>query len=102
VVGALALHNLERFTVGVAFIGVSGFGEDGISVANVAEAQLKAAIIERARHVVVPFDSSKAGATDFARICGLDEVDSVVMERTAPEVEELCRVHEIRLIIAPD
>lgn len=102
VVGALAVENLRRFTVGVAFIGISGFAEDGISVATVAEAQVKAAVIERARHVVVPFDFSKAGATDFARICGLDEVDTVVMDRAAPEIEELCRVHEIRLIVAND
>lgn len=102
VVGALALENLQRFTVEVAFIGVSGFSEDGISVATVAEAQVKAAVIERARHVVVPFDSTKAGATDFARICALDEVDTVVMDDAAPEIEELCRAHEIQLTIAPE
>ena len=102
VVGALALENLQRFTVEVAFIGVSGFSEAGISVATVADAQVKAAVIERARHVVVPFDSSKAGATDFARICGLDEVDTVVMDHAGLEIEELCRAHEIRLIIAGD
>lgn len=102
VVGALALENLQRFTVEVAFIGVSGFSGDGISVATVAEAHLKAAAIERARHVVVPFDSSKTGATDFARICSLDEVDTAVMETAGPEVEELCRAHEIRLVVAPD
>jgi DeoR family fructose operon transcriptional repressor len=100
VVGALALENLQRFTVEIAFIGVSGFSSDGISVATVAEAQVKAAAIERARHVVVPFDSSKAGATDFARICGLDEIDTVVMDRATAEIEELCRAHEIRLIVA--
>jgi DeoR/GlpR family transcriptional regulator of sugar metabolism len=102
VVGALALENLQRFTVEIAFIGVSGFSGDGISVATVAEAQLKAAAIERARHVVVPFDSSKAGASDFARICSLDELDTVVMESAGPEVEELCRAHEIRLLVAPE
>lgn len=102
VVGALALENLQCFTVGVAFIGVSGFSADGISVATVAEAQIKAAVIERARHVVVPFDSSKAGATDFARICDLDEVDTVVMDRAAAGIEELCQAHDIRLIIAGD
>jgi DeoR/GlpR family transcriptional regulator of sugar metabolism len=100
-VGALTIQNLQRFTVQVAFIGVSGFSEDGVSVANVAESEVKAAIIERARHVVVPFDASKVGATDFARVCDLDEIETVVIDRAAPEVEELCRAHEIRLIVAP-
>ena len=100
VVGALALENLQRFTVEIAFIGVSGFSGEGVSVATVAEAQVKATAIERARHVVVAFDSSKAGATDFARICGLDEIDTVVMDRATGEIEELCRAHGIRLVVA--
>jgi DeoR/GlpR family transcriptional regulator of sugar metabolism len=100
VIGALALENLQRFKVDVAFIGVSAFSEDGISVASIAEAELKAAVIGRARHVVVPLDSSKAGATDFARICDLDEIDTVVMNHMAPETVQLCRAHEIRPVIA--
>ncbi len=59
-------------------------------------------VIERARHVVVPFDSSKAGATDFARICSLDEVDTIVMDASVPEIEKLCLAHDIRLIVADD
>lgn len=101
VVGALALENLERFTVEVAFIGVSGFSEAGISVATVAEAQIKSAAVERARRVVVPFDSSKAGATDFARICALDAVDVAVMDEASPEIAALCRAHDVRLVVAP-
>jgi DeoR/GlpR family transcriptional regulator of sugar metabolism len=102
VVGALAVENLQRFTVEIAFIGVSGFSADGVSVATVAEAQVKAAAIERARHVVVPFDASKAGATDFARICGLDEIDTVVVDSAGPEVEALCHAHDVRIIVADD
>jgi DeoR/GlpR family transcriptional regulator of sugar metabolism len=101
-VGGLALDNLQRFTVDIAFVGASGFSEDGISVATVAEAQIKGAIIERARHVVIPFDASKVGATDFARICDLDAIDTIVLDRKTPGLDELCRAHEIRLIVAPD
>ena len=100
VVGALAIHNLQRFTVDLAFVGASGFSEEGLSVANVAEADVKASIIERARHVVVPLDATKVGASDFARVCGLDEVDTVVVDRAAPELEELCATHDIRLVLA--
>ena len=100
VVGALALENLERFAVEIAFIGVSGFSEDGVSVATVAEAQIKAAAVERARHVVVPVDASKAGATDFARICALEAVDTAVMDEAPPEIEALCRAHDVRLLVS--
>ena len=50
--GALALENLQRFTFSLAFIGVSGFSDVGISVGSLAEAAVKAEAIERARRVV--------------------------------------------------
>ena len=100
VIGALTLHELRRFTVDVAFIGVSGFSELGISVASIAEAEVKATVIERARHVVVPVDHTKVGATDFARICDLDEIDTVVMDHATPQIEQLCASHDLELVVA--
>jgi DeoR/GlpR family transcriptional regulator of sugar metabolism len=99
-VGALTIENLQRFTVNIAFMGVSGFSREGLSVAGIAEAQVKAALIERARHVVVPLEASKAGATDFARICGLDAVDTAVIDEPVVEIQELCAANQIRLVVA--
>jgi DeoR/GlpR family transcriptional regulator of sugar metabolism len=100
VVGDLALENLQRFTFSMAFLGVSGFSELGISVGSLAEASLKAAVIERARRVVLAVDHSKVGATDFARISDLDPIDVVVMDEASPAVRELCSTYEIELITA--
>src|SRR5215211_8762890 len=63
VVGPLALENLQRFAFSVAFLGVSGFSELGISVGSLSEAAVKAAVVERARRVVVATDHAKVGAT---------------------------------------
>lgn len=102
VVGPLALENLQRFTFSIAFLGVSGFSELGISVGSLSEAAVKAAVIERARRVVVPTDHAKVGATDFAQISGLDEIDIVVMDETTLAVAELCAGHGIELIAASE
>lgn len=99
-VGALALENLQRFSFTLAFIGVSGFSEVGISVGSLAEAAVKADAIERARRVVLALDHTKVGTTDFARIAGLEVVDAVVMDETTPAVEELCAAYDIELIAA--
>jgi DeoR/GlpR family transcriptional regulator of sugar metabolism len=100
VVGDLAVENLQRFTFSSAFLGVSGFSELGISVGSLAEASLKAAVVERARRVVLPIDHSKVGATDFARISDLDAVDVVVMDEASPAVQDLCAAYNIELITA--
>ena len=60
VAGALAVENIARFSVSTAFIGVTGLTADGITVADHSEAQLKAAVLARARRVVVPMDVFEA------------------------------------------
>ncbi|HTJ71364.1 MAG TPA: DeoR/GlpR family DNA-binding transcription regulator [Actinospica sp.] len=99
VVGPIALDTLSRFTVNIAFVSASGLAETGISVSDVAETQVKQAVIERARKVVVPVDSSKFGVTDFITVCGLDRVDLVVTEAAGDEIRELCADHGVELKI---
>jgi DeoR/GlpR family transcriptional regulator of sugar metabolism len=100
-VGALALHNLQRFATRLAFISASGLSESGISVASATEAEIKAAVIQNASQVVVAVDHSKVGVTDFARVCELDEIDTVVLDETSTELQELCALHAIEVIVAP-
>ncbi len=101
-VGPITLETLARFTVNIAFVSASGVTSDGLSVADVAEAQLKLAVIERARKVVVPVDSSKFGTTDFVRVCGLERVDVIVTEQASDDVVEWCDAHDVTLRIATD
>jgi DeoR/GlpR family transcriptional regulator of sugar metabolism len=100
IVGALALNTLQRFAVSVAIISASGFSEAGISVASPAEAEVKAAVIDTAGRVIVAVDHTKVGNTDFARICELDAIDTLVTDRTTKELAQLCARHEITLVEA--
>ncbi len=50
-----------RFSLRLAFIGVRVLNESGICVVDLAEAQLKAAVNERAAKVVVPLNHAKVG-----------------------------------------
>jgi DeoR family fructose operon transcriptional repressor len=99
-VGPVALDTLSRFTVNVAFISASGFTGAGISVADVGDAQVKQAVIERARRVVVPVDSSKFGVEDFVAVCELDRIDLVITESASDEIRAVCAAHGVRLKIA--
>jgi DeoR family fructose operon transcriptional repressor len=96
-VGPVALDTLSRFTVNVAFISASGFAEDGISVADVSDAQVKQAVIERARRVIIPIDSSKFGVNDFVTVCGLDPIDMLITEAATEEIHAVCQAHGVTL-----
>ena len=100
-VGPLTLQTVERFTPQTAFISVSGLAAEGITVADLDEAHLKAAVIERAGRVVVAADRSKVGAIDFAPVCPLSDIDVIVTDRSSPELEALCKTADVRLTTAP-
>lgn len=101
VVGSLAIENLERFTVNIAFIGGSGLSDIGLTAADLEEARVKAAVIERARSVVAPLDHTKLGATHFARVCDLRSLNAVITDRANREIRALCADHGVRLVEAP-
>jgi DeoR/GlpR family transcriptional regulator of sugar metabolism len=99
-VGPLAVEALQRFTLNVAFIGVTGLSESGFTVADLNEAQIKRAAMERARRVVVPMDHTKLGASDFINLCGLDRVDTIVTDRDNPHLEQMSERHHVRVVVA--
>lgn len=99
-VGALALEILTHFTVNIAFLSASGFSEEGVTVADIEEAKLKAAVIERARRTILAIDHSKVGATHFARICDLDDIDVLIIDKANTFVQELCQANGIELVEA--
>lgn len=99
-VGPLAIDALQRFTLNIAFIGITGLSESGLTVADLSEAEVKTAAMERARRVVVPMDHTKLGATDFVKVCDLDRVDTLVTDNENPHLTQLCNNHHVQLVVA--
>jgi DeoR/GlpR family transcriptional regulator of sugar metabolism len=99
-VGALTKEELERFTVNVAFIGVSAISEGGVSIAHLDEALITASVVERARRVIVPLVHEKLGSAHFANICDLSDIDAIVTDRADQDLQVLCREHDVQLLEA--
>lgn len=99
-VGPIALDNLRRFTVDVAVLGAGGLTEEGVSVADVAEAQIKQAAIDRARTVILALDSSKFGRSHFVEVCDLTRIDLLITDAASAEVRDWCDAHGTTLQVA--
>jgi DeoR/GlpR family transcriptional regulator of sugar metabolism len=97
-VGPLTLADLNNFTVDIAFMGVTGLTEQGFTVADLGEAQVKKAVVDRARRVVVAMDHTKLGAADFAKVCELDAITTIVTDRPNAYLVELCQASGVELI----
>ncbi|MFD0328429.1 DeoR/GlpR family DNA-binding transcription regulator [Streptacidiphilus monticola] len=57
------------------------------SARNEAEAGINKILVERAERVIVVADATKVGQRAFARICGLDAVDTLVTDRSATDAQ---------------
>ncbi len=100
-IGPMTVEVLHRFTLNIAFIGVTGLAETGFTVADVNDAQVKMVAIERGRRVVVPMDHTKVGAIDFVKLCDPDRVETVVTDEPNEHLAQMCQRYGVRLLVAP-
>lgn len=75
---------LEQITAHVAFIGCNGVdAHGGITNRNVAEAEIKRAMVRASRRAVVVADASKLGEVEVARVCPVTDIDLLVTDGSA-------------------
>ncbi|MEV8094242.1 DeoR/GlpR family DNA-binding transcription regulator [Kitasatospora sp. NPDC085879] len=85
-IGPLAGLLLGELALDVTVLGVDAIDvEHGATAHHEGEAGVNRLLAERARRVVVAADSSKLGRRAFARICGLDAIDTLVTDSAADE-----------------
>ena len=79
---------LEQLTAHIAFIGCNGVdASGGVTNRNVAEAEIKRAMVRASRRAVVVADGTKLGEVEVARVCHLSDVDLLVTDASAdPDV----------------
>ena len=103
VVGPVVLPGASRLRADVLILGVAGIDSDGLTIANIEEAEMLSGMIDAATRVVVVADSSKFDRNAFARLAGLDRVHVLVTER--PPTGELARALQragVEVITAED
>jgi DeoR/GlpR family transcriptional regulator of sugar metabolism len=99
-IGPLTTENLKQFAISTAFIGASGLSETGVTVSDLSEAQLKAAVVAKAQRVILPIDHTKVGISDFARVCDISDLDMIVTDEVTDRLEKLCRGTQVKVVAA--
>jgi DeoR family galactitol utilization operon repressor len=88
-VGPLALAELERFHVRLAFVGTDGFSLDGGLTTHLVEgAEIVRRMAERSETVVLVADSSKYGKVGFVRVLPVEGVHLLVTDTGLEERAE--------------
>lgn len=93
-VGDWTRTNLVDVFVDVAFLGTNGItATRGLTTPDLGEAAVKRALVAAARRTVVLADHTKFGREDFAHVCDLEAIDTVISDiglddEMAQEIEE--------------
>ncbi len=86
VCGVRGIQELEGVHFDLLLLGVTSYSPDtGFSCGVEEEALLKSTVLHRAEHVAVLLDSSKLGHRSTFRICGLEDVDTIVSDGKLPK-----------------
>jgi DeoR family transcriptional regulator, aga operon transcriptional repressor len=75
---------LERINARSVFLGCNGIdAKGGITNINLPEAEIKRRMLQAARQRIIVADGSKVGRVELAYLCGVDEVDLLITDRSA-------------------
>jgi len=84
-VGPIALRELDRFHVDLAFVGTDGFSvENGATTHHVEGAEIVQKMRDRSTRTVLIADSSKYGRVGFTRVLDLSDVSVIVTDDELP------------------
>ncbi|QAY62610.1 DeoR/GlpR transcriptional regulator [Xylanimonas allomyrinae] len=80
-VGAWAQRSLADVRAEVVFLGANGLTvEDGVTTPDLAEAEVKRALVRAGKRVVVLADHTKVGRTDLGLVAPVGAVDTLVTD----------------------
>ncbi len=93
---------IERIKAHTLFLGCNGIDPNGgITNINLPEAEVKRNMLKAARRRIVVADGSKVGAVELAYLCGIDEIDLLITDRSAdPAVVSALRERDLEVTLA--
>jgi DeoR family transcriptional regulator of aga operon/DeoR family fructose operon transcriptional repressor len=85
-VGVGGVEILRQYNIRLGFFGAHGITlEEGLTDVSAAEAETKRPLVGMCRRVIAVLDASKWGRVGVASFAGLQDVQTVITDRQAPE-----------------
>lgn len=98
-IGEIARCFYEQVHADLLFLGATGFSvQNGVSCANLIEAQTKKHMVKCAGRVCLVADSSKLGRNALAQVCGWEEVDALVTDAIGAEDRSALTLYGVDVI----
>lgn len=99
--GPYANQMMEGITVQKAILSVAGIDERGYYNSNLLLVETERAMMRCADQTIVVADSSKFGRSSLTRLCGLGDIQKIVVDdELAQRWRDQLEVHQVNVIIA--
>ncbi|MBV8749956.1 MAG: DeoR/GlpR transcriptional regulator [Candidatus Eremiobacteraeota bacterium] len=104
IVGEIACETIRRFRADKLILGAGGITlEHGLMYFDVEEVDVRTAMLESARTVIVASDHTKFGREDLVPLTPLSRADVVVTDAPPPDAfRTYFAEHDVRVIVAND
>jgi len=101
--GPQAITALHTLYINKLFLSTSGLvAPDGLSCNNLADAEVKQALISSSRQTILCMDSSKVGRAYLARFATLNDIDTLITDNgISDESREAIERQQIQIITIP-
>jgi DeoR family transcriptional regulator, fructose operon transcriptional repressor len=101
--GPQAIAALQTLYINKLFLSTSGLvPPDGLSCNNLADAEVKQALISSSRQTILCMDSSKVGRVYLARFATLNDIDTLITDNgISDESREAIERQQIEIITVP-
>lgn len=88
--GAMAEHAFRDLYFDTLILTAGGIDLNaGVTEYDVSDAEVKRAALASARRTILVADGSKLGAVRFARVCGIEQIDTLVTDPSARQSQQL-------------
>jgi DeoR family ulaG and ulaABCDEF operon transcriptional repressor len=102
ILAASSDDGMQRFHAPKLFMSAAAVGSAGLMQADIMLVGVERRLIDRADEIIVLLDSSKFDGPSGHIVCGLDEIDVLVTDRSvSPRHAQMVQDAGVRLIIAP-
>ncbi len=101
--GSAVVEKVASYNADIAFIGVVGISDQGLTIAHEEDGMVKRKMIQQSKYVIALADNSKFYRSEFFTFAQLDDIDLIITDRMPDQnVQEMLRLHEVKLVVAED
>lgn len=102
VTGTEALAILKKYNIAKAFLSATGLSElCGATNSTHGEYEVKCAVVECARQIIMMVDASKFGVTSLLTFCSFADIDTLVTDRQPdPRLSEALKINHVTIQLA--